>query len=222
MSLSILKHSYTIPCSSVFRNEVEALAERRQVNVGDLARSVFLMVPLDEIKEWPDPGEPPLGDREAVLLKSGPAAGRPWKRKPRLQVRMPPGQDVLVVRRALNLALALDKGDYSLTLQKPRKAGREEEQVKLSVVTPEMEEEMERLRAAISALAFDPLPDGVRSREDALFVLGFPPGVFPDSKTIRAKFRMLATIHHPDSRMGNHQRMSQLNQAVDVLKRLRS
>ena len=221
MSVSVLKHSYTVPCSSVFRDDVEALAKRRRVNVGDLARSIFLMVSLDAVEKWPDPGEPPAGDRETVLLKSGPAAGRPWRRKPRLQVRMPPGHEIQTIRQALALALALDKGEYSLVLNKFGEIKKEEPTPQPKIDFVEMDEEIERLRAAISVLAFDPLPDGVRSREDALYVLGFPPSVSPDSKMIRAKFRMLATIHHPDSMMGSHQRMSQLNQAIDILKHFR-
>ena len=78
---------------------------------------------------------------------------------------------------------------------------------------------MERLRTIVAVLAFEPLPEGVRSRGDALHVLGFPPSSDPDSRTLRAKFRMLATIHHPDGNHGSHQRMSQLNQAMEFLRR---
>ena len=73
------------------------------------------------------------------------------------------------------------------------------------------------MKAAIGVLAFDPLDDGVNSRAEALHVLGFPPGARPDRRTIRARFRMLATIHHPDSHFGSHLRMSQLNQAMEFL-----
>jgi len=62
------------------------------------------------------------------------------------------------------------------------------------------------------------LPHGIASRSDALHVLGFPPTARPDKRTIRARFRMLATIHHPDSNYGSHDRMSQLNQAMEFLK----
>ena len=120
------------------------------------------------------------------------------------------------MRRALAIALALDHGETQVLLhseeapqQPPEATGRE-------VVDPE---ELVRLRTIVSVLSFDPLNDGVRSREDALYVLGFPPGRIPDGETLRARFRMLATIHHPDSPHGDHRRMSQLNSAMDILKR---
>jgi hypothetical protein len=219
------KHSYTVPCSSTFREAVEALAESRQVNVGDLARSILLIVPADGVEQFPDPGEPPSHDRETVILKSGPAEGRPWRRKPRLQVRMPPGHTIPFIRRALGLALALSEGKLTVTISDPTAV------VQAPVQRPEPApppppaieddaeaEELDRLRAIISTLAFDPLPDGIRSRSDALHVMGFTPNAKPDSRTIRAKFRLLATIHHPDSDHGDHQRMSQLNQAMALLR----
>jgi hypothetical protein len=215
------KHSYTIPCSSVFRQAVEALAESRQVNVGDLARSVLLVVPAAEVEQFPDPGEPPSHDRETVILKSGPAEGRPWRRKPRLQVRMPPGHAIPFIRRALGLALALAEGSLAVTVSDPAAPVQrsEPEPPPPPVVEAEPEaDELDRLRAIISALAFEPLPDGVRNRGEALHVLGFSPGAKPDSRTVRAKFRLLATIHHPDSDHGDHQRMSQLNQAMALLR----
>ena len=79
-------------------------------------------------------------------------------------------------------------------------------------------EEIDRLRAIINVLSFEPLPDGVNTRAEALHILGFAPGDDPDRRTVRAKFRMLATIHHPDSNHGNHHRMSQLNQAMEFLR----
>tara|TARA_B100000427_G_scaffold238600_1_gene201505 strand:- start:624 stop:1304 length:681 start_codon:yes stop_codon:yes gene_type:complete len=223
MTQDLKKHSYTIPCSSGFRDAVSDLAVRRRVNVGDLARSVLLVVPENVIREYPDPGEPEPDDRETVILKSGAAKGRPWRRKPRLQVRMSPGFEVEFMRRALAIALALENGETQVLLADPNDLRAQEEVVEeepmatgREVVDPE---ELVRLRTIVSVLSFDPLDDGVRSREDALYVLGFPPGRLPDSETLRARFRMLATIHHPDSPHGDHRRMSQLNSAMDILKR---
>ena len=59
---------------------------------------------------------------------------------------------------------------------------------------------------------------GVRTRADALFVFGFPPNARPDQKAIHAQFRMLATVHHPDSGYGQHDRMTQLNDALSTRK----
>jgi hypothetical protein len=207
------KHSYTITCCSSFRDRIEKLAARRQVNVGDLARSVLLMVPYETIVKFADPGEPINDDRETVILKSGSSKGRIWKRKPRLQVRMCPGVDSNLIRRALAMALAMEQGELDIYL----------EQVKPGMApTPEVarqaEAEVERLRTIVSALCFDPLPDGIQNREEALHVLGFAPGGKPDDRSVKARFRMLAAIHHPDSPYGNHQRMSQLNAAMDQLR----
>jgi hypothetical protein len=238
--LSGTKHSYTIPCSSAFRDAVERLAQGRGVNVGDMARSVLLVVPVDVIETYDDPGEPPSEDREVVVLKSGPAAGRPWRRKPRLQVRMAPGYRIEVIRRALNIALAMADGSLAVHLHDPKTPPPQPApavEPERPAPKPELSEtavqamlaedkrllqaageEIERLRATISVLRFDPLSDGVNSRAEALYVLGFPPGTYPDARAVRGRFRMLATIHHPDSNFGDHERMSQLNQAMEILR----
>ena len=105
MTTSTRKLSYTIPCSSSFRDTITALAVKSRVNVADLARSALLLVPREIIRQIPDPGGPKPGDREETVLKSGPSKGRPWRRKPRLQARLSAGYDVSTVRRALNLVL---------------------------------------------------------------------------------------------------------------------
>ncbi|HLN25892.1 MAG TPA: J domain-containing protein [Patescibacteria group bacterium] len=234
MTSPVLKHSYTVPCATAFRDAVESMAIRRHVNVGDLARSILLVVPTASVATQPDPGEPAADDRETVVLKSGPAEGRPWRRKPRLQVRMPPGHDIPFIRKALSLALAMDKGDLAVKISDGREQPPPPPPPAPAPPPPpppsptahahanqlsEINDELERLRAIVSVLAFEPLAEGVRNREEALHVLGFPPSAAPDTRMLRAKFRMLATIHHPDSNYGNHQRMSQLNQAMELLRR---
>jgi hypothetical protein len=219
MTSAVLKHSYTVPCATAFRDAVEALAARRKVNVGDLARSILLVVPVGVVAAFADPGEPPADDRESVVLKTGPAAGRPWRRKPRLQVRMPPGHDIPFIRKALGLALAMDMGDITVEVGDAGQSAKVEKKANDSARRlVEVNDELERLRTIVAVLAFEPLPDGINNREEALHVLGFPPSAEPDSRTLRAKFRMLATIHHPDSHYGSHQRMSQLNQAMEFLR----
>ncbi|MEO5372926.1 MAG: J domain-containing protein [Alphaproteobacteria bacterium] len=203
------KQSYTIPCSSALRDAIGALAERRGVNAGDLARSVMLVVPEAVVAAHPDPGEPGPRDRETVILKSGPSEGRPWRRKPRLQVRMSPGLSIPFIRRALGLALAMDRGDI------PIRVGAEPP----PPPDPQTDlEAIERLRAIVEVLSFQPLEGGVKTRTEALHVLGYPPGAYPDDRAVRARYRMLATVHHPDSPFGNHDRMSQLNAAVALLR----
>lgn len=211
MAAKVRKHSYVIPCSSDFRDAVQGLADSREVNVGDIARSVMLIISQDVIRACPDPGEPGPTDRETVILKSGPNKGKPWRRKPRLQARLPKGYQVADIRRALGVALALHMGEIRVALEDAR-APRTKEKIKA------LNDEIERLRAAISVVALDPLPQGVRSADEALFVLGFPPGTKPNQTEVKARFRMLATIHHPDAPFGDTRRMSQLNQAMSWLR----
>jgi hypothetical protein len=166
------------------------------------------------IRSASDPGGPQPGDRQEAVIKSGPSKGRPWRRKPRLQVRLAPGYDLSFVRRALNLALSLDQGDISFRLEN----GEGGEEAATGPADRQVVEELERLRTIVSALSFEPLAGGVKTRADALHVLGFPPSDRPAMKTLQARFRMLATIHHPDSGFGNNRRMSQLNEAIGILR----
>ena len=202
------KHSHTVHCSSRFRDEVLALARRRNVNAADLARSVLLLLTPEMIAAWPDPGEPGPGDRETVILRSGPSKGRPWRRKPRIQVRLPSDADAKTARRALAVALALDRGEAKLEL---RRSG--------ETSAAELKEEVARLVKIVSDISSPLLAQGVKTAAEALHVLGFPPDADPDFAEIRSRFRTLAAIHHPDSGIGSHQRMAQLNQAVEVLRR---
>ncbi|WP_041794978.1 molecular chaperone DnaJ [Pararhodospirillum photometricum] len=224
-----VKHSYTIPCPSTFRDAALALADQRRVNVADLARSVMLVVPAPEIEAFPDPGEPPPGDREIVVLKSGPSAGRPWRRKPRLQVRMATGYTVPFVRQALAIALALATGDVVVSvgngapLERPPPPPRPDPALvaEIELLRTEVEvlrRERDKLASMVPLLVGDPLPGGVGTRQDALYVMGFAPGSWPDAAQVRSRFRHLATILHPDSGLGDHDRMSQLNQAMSVLR----
>jgi len=216
-----IKVSYTVTCPSFFRDAVLDLAKRKKVNAGDIARSIILAIPFNVISEFSDPGEPSADDREKVVLKSGPAKDRPWARKPRLQVRIPSGNyDVAFIRKALNLALALDRGDFSFTIEDKKHIRAEN---KNALVSSEklktIEEELDKMKAAIAMMSFEPLPNGVTCLEEAMYVFGFPPFSHPDKRMIVNRFRMLATIHHPDSELGSHERMSQLNSAMDIFRR---
>jgi len=207
--------SYVIPCSSRFRDRVTTLAESRDVSVADLIRAVRLLLPAEVIRAFPDPGGPSGDDRETVVLKSGREADKAMRRKPRLQARLEPGIGIEELRKALNLSLAIQAGERRLDLEDPA----------VPKVDPrhthrieQMQEEIDRLRLILTTLAFDPLPHGVRTRGDALYVLGFQPSARPDRRTIQAKYRMLALIFHPDANTGDTERMAQLNDAVKTLR----
>ena len=80
-----------------------------------------------------------------------------------------------------------------------------------------LREELERLKTVIAS-SLPLLADGVKTVGEAIHVLGFP-GTDPDMGEICSRFRTLAAIHHPDSGHGSHQRMAQLNQAIELLRR---
>jgi len=214
------KVSYTVSCASSFRDSVIDLARRKNCNVADIARSIVLALPEDMVESYPDPGEPARDDRETVVLKSGKSKGKPWRRKPRLQVRLSPGFDVVTIRKALALGLAIHLGRMKLEIQTPSQRQSKEMEIEAQTsLLRDTHDEMESLKKVVSAITFDPLPGGVSSREQALYVLGFAPGTIPDINKIRLRFRRLATVYHPDGKLGSHERMSQLNAAMEHLSR---
>jgi hypothetical protein len=209
--------SYIVPCGSVFRDRVSDLAQTRGASVADLARSVLLLLPVAEIEQIEDPGEPARDDREVVLLQSGPSAGRELRRKPRLQLRLPAGYSKPLLRRALKLALDMDDGRALLSVesQEDRRA-----KVESTQRERELDDENQFLKKIVEDLAFIPIRDGVSNQDEALHLLGFAPGLIPDSRNVKARYRRLAMVFHPDSPFGDHQRMSQLNEAFDILRHL--
>lgn len=204
------KKSYVVPCSSYLRDAIIALAEVNGVNTADIARSVMLLVPKEKIESYPDPGEPLPGDREEIVLKTGSNAGKLWRRKPRLQVRLPNGFEVVDIRRALGLALALHAGKYSVALEDSN-SPRAEEKLKVA------ESNVDRLMCALAAIAYQPIERGIETNADALYVLGFHPHSRPSNADVKNRFRTLAQIYHPDAIFGDTNRMSQLNAAIAFL-----
>lgn len=204
-----LGRSYTIPCPTAFRDRVTALARRQGVSVADLVRAVQLLVPAGLLAKVVDPGEPADADREDVRLKTGPSKDRRMRRKPRLQVRLTGEHAVADLRRALRLALDLAEGGTALRLEA---AGAVD-------AAALHQEEIDRLKTTVQALAFEPLAEDIRSRSEALYVLGFPPWATPDQRMLRSRFRSLATVYHPDNPTGDTVRMAQLNSAIAFLTR---
>lgn len=203
--------SYVVPCSSTFRDSILELVGRRRVTAGEMARSVLLLIPQDR-ERFPDPGEPAAEDRESVRLKSGPNIGKIWRRKPRLQVRMQAGLAIADIRRALALALYMDRGDVALYVDDGGALGRPD---KLAAA----EIEIELLHKQLRSLAFEPLPEGPRNRADALYVLGFPHNTNPSPATVNRRYRERAAIFHPDRTGRDDTQMRQLNEAVRILRK---
>lgn len=206
--------SYVVSCSSDFRNKIERLAEKRRASVADLARAVLLLMPKEVIDHSDDPGEPAEEDRELIQLRSGASEGRVLRRKPRLQMRLPAGYDPVMLRKALGLALSMARGETELSLSTEADKRAEEAVEK---VREELAEENAALRQTFETIAAPVIANGIRTRSDALFVLGFAPSEHPDRSQIRRRWRKLASVHHPDSPFGDHDRMSQLNQALSLL-----
>jgi len=206
--------AYVLPCSSTFRDKVVALAARRGVSAGDLARAVLLLIPKDVLARAVDPGEPTPEDREIVKLKSGPTKGRTLKRKPRLQLRLPSGHSMAELRRALSLALDLAAGEQEIALEND--AARQTK-AEFDRASDRQSDEINSLRRIIDTIALRPLENGVVLRGEALHVLGFSPSAMPGRASIRSRFRQLARVYHPDAPLGDHVLMSQLNEALERL-----
>lgn len=157
-----------------------------------------------------------------MILKSGNAKGQPWRRKPRLQVRLAPGYDIALLRKALGLALAIDQQQSSIEVvlaeDKAKRARLEKDALQEQRQRHQLEAELTRFKEVITTLSFEPVYGGVHGVEDALYVMGFPPETQPGAKRLRTRYRTLATIFHPDGANGDHQRMSQLNSAMETLK----
>jgi hypothetical protein len=112
------------------------------------------------------------------------------------------------------MALAMEQGDGALILEEGKKP-------KLGDRLRKAEGEIDRLKGAVMALAFEPLTNGMLTSAEALRVLGFspPPETRPDQKEIQSQYRMLATVHLPCSGFGHHDHMTQLSEALFVLKK---
>lgn len=206
----------SISCSKVFRDEICALAERRGVSVAALLRAVYILLPLHIIEKFDDPGEPTRQERDIVILKSGAQKGQTIHRKPRLQLRLPAELDgknnYSIIRRALAIAIALEKQECELSIESTLQ---QKQRQKLESKTNSRVQELER---GIERLAFVPLTSNCRTLEDACYILGIRAGRKPTEKLVRQRFRDLASVFHPDAIKGDNERMSQINQAMRLFK----
>ena len=166
------------------------------------------------INNFPDSGEPEAHDREPVLLKSGNNSGKIWKRKPRIQARLPEGYHTTTLRKALGLALALSDKQKHLSVE-------DKADETMQHIIGRLSSENDKLREVISRIAFIPLKTSCTSSDEALYILGLPQFPTPTQEVIKKRYRELATIFHPDSICGDHERMSQLNAAFAYLKTVR-
>jgi hypothetical protein len=216
------KNAYVVSCSTRFREQVEGLVQNRKnqkqhINIADLTRAVLLLIPPDVIEAQPDPGEPDPNDRDIVTVKGGKASGRSMPRKPRFQVRLPQQTDPATIRKALGLALSFEHGWSNLSVN-------DNTSDTMRRKLENAEAEIKRLQGLTQLLAFEPLEGGIKTRRDALYVLGFAADAMPAKAAIKARFRTLARIFHPDINVdpkfalfNDHRRMAQLNDAMKLL-----
>ena len=223
--------SYVVSCAGPFQAAVTGLAQHLGVTASDLAISVMTLIPADEIDRFTDPGDAPDGDRETVVLRSGPRAGRSLRRKPRLQLRLRAGLTTPHIRRCLGLALAIHAGEESLRIGRQAPSPETAPEPAASQPDPELlarlgelQGELTRardaqaeLRAIINLLAFDLLPNGVRNQKEARYVLGLPPDGRLDRRHVKARFRQLSQVFHPDKATGDTDRMGQILDASRFL-----
>ena len=223
--------SYVVSCAGPFQAAVTGLAQHLGVTASDLAISVMTLIPAEEIDRFTDPGDAPDGDRETVVLRSGPRAGRSLRRKPRLQLRLRAGLTAAHIRRCLGVALAIHAGEESLSVGRQAPSPQTVPEPPASQPDPELltrirelQGELTRardaqaeLRAIINLLAFDLLPNGVRNQKEARYVLGLPPDGRLDRRHIKARFRQLSQVFHPDKATGDTDRMGQILDASRFL-----
>ncbi len=222
--------SYILPCPGWFRDAIESVTGRRGVSASDLVRSVQLLVPDAVVETIPDPGAPGPDDRDRILLRSGPRQGHWLKRKPRLQLRLPDGLSDAYLRRALALALTLSDGDVHLVLDpsciettaaagstSSSAVGNPEQVAIIERDLAAARETADEFRALVSLMAFDIPPDGISGPAEARYVLGFPPDARLDRRQVKARFRMLSQIYHPDRPTGDTRRMAVLIDAARYL-----
>ena len=220
--------NYTIPCTSAFSASIQALAAAAKATPSDLARSVLMLCPSETIARVPDPGPPAADDRETVTLQSGKRAGKPMRRKPRLQLRLQDGLDHRIIRRALALARSLASHEQSVRIVDPgfpqdttalldERNAQSERLAALERAHTDLRQDAAILRTAIGVLSPRILPDGVRTRFDASYVLGLPPGPRPPVADIKNRFRQLSQIHHPDRPSGDQAQRAQLLDAYKAL-----
>ena len=206
----------SISCSKVFRDEVSALAQRRGVSVAALVRAVYILLPINVIEKFGDPGEPTRQERDIVILKSGAQKGQTIQRKPRLQLRLPAKLDAKqsssIIRRALAIAIALEKQEWELSIESTQ------QQKQKQNLQNKADSRLQELERGIERLAFVPLEANCRTLEDACYILGIRAGRKPTEKLVRQRFRDLASVFHPDAIKGDNERMSQINQAMQLFK----
>ena len=218
-SARVACQNYIVTCAYSFRDRVINRAQTLGVSPSALAQAALLTLSQDDILAYSDPGDAPHGDRETIKVRSGVAKNRLILRKPRLQLRLPvAGLSQSYIRKALALLIERENDDTTLHPKDQLDAKKHSKTDNACDSVLDNEQELKRLTETIHLLSFDILPEGVRTRSEALYVLGFSPHARPSPLQLKQRFRERARIHHPDSLAGDHLRMAQINQALNILR----
>lgn len=196
--------TYQVRCRRDLYRTLNDQAGQAGATITHLVRSALGMLTRPALDSLSDPGAPRPADSHRVGHKV---------ETPVLRLRLPVGLTVVEVRKVLGFIAELSEGALHVV---PRT-----ELTTLHRRIGEQSADIERLREGFALIAFEPLPNGVRSRFEALHVLRFPPGAEPKPEEVTARFRALAAVLHPDARLVNdHTHMVQLIEARKLLQRI--
>lgn len=208
-----------VTCSSQFAADALVTAAEKTCSLGELARSVLLVMPRAIIDAEPDPGEPESTDRESITITHGKYVGRKTARKPRIQLRMTERLPSEVLRKALSIAMRLHRGTIVpklLPLEEDSSAA-DEEHVEIAKIGDELSElrtTINHLQDSLLRSSFVLLDHPCASLADMRHILGFHPNHEVSLEACQVRFRTLATVFHPDSLTGDSDRMAQLSDAI--------
>lgn len=177
-----------VPCSHAFRRAVRDAAQQRSTTVARLVRAGLLIANGTLRPEVADPG-PGGAETVQVVCRNGQA--RQVRRQAFLHVRLSGTAAELgaaEIRRVLATVLLL--GEPGAASLEPASCMAAHRAAAVSA---------RHLLQVVGQLAFQPMPDGVRSVRQAAYVLGLQTGIRLDRVTVASRFRLLAPLFHPDT-----------------------
>jgi hypothetical protein len=209
----VRSRTYMISCTRAFRDDVQALARERGMSPSSLACAALALFGSALNCPIPDPGPATAEDIEHRVVTAPSGRTRWLKVPPKLKLTLPAGTDQAFVRRALAMVIELGRGSYYTWVPADAMARRDAE-------LRDLREQLARLHAALDKVSFRPLRGGVKTAQQAAYVLGMPSEWGLDEAAVATRYRLLAPIYHPDSgQLADPERMAQVNTAKTLLLR---
>ncbi|CAK0776136.1 putative Molecular chaperone DnaJ [Azospirillaceae bacterium] len=204
---------YTIPCPSDFRASILDLHEKTGVDLTALIRMALNVTHADYFHSITDPGEPDSDDY-VLMEEIGRSGGRrSFRSKPTLTVHYARGWRVSTLRHALAVALSLSTPPRTVAASSLRVE-------ELEIVKEKLEQQLQDCRSTLEVLSFQLLPNGVKTQREAAHVMGFPNTIGLTSEDVTKRFRLLASVYHPDKGiLGCAERLGQVVEARNILRR---